>query len=99
MTKKFWKDWQNRIGETDNIIILHPFILNGVYFRRRLIDTASGSKLIKATFNGDTVDLVIELHRSVFNENLWGFHEHIENVYLTLRRKDIKTIYFKKYDE
>lgn len=99
MTKKFWEDWQNRIGETDNIIILHPFILNGVYFRRRLIDTASGSKLIKATFNGDTVDLVIELHTSVFNKDLWVFNERIENVYLTLRRKDIKTIYFKKYDK
>lgn len=99
MTKKFWEDWQNRIGETDNIIILRPFIHNGVYFRRRLIDTASGSKLMKATFNGDTVDLVIELHTSVFDKDLWGFKEHIENVYLTLRRKDIKTIYFKKYDK
>lgn len=99
MTKKFWEDWQNRIDETGDIMILRPFIHNGVYFRYHLIDNASGSKLIKATFHGDTVDLVIELHRSVFNKNLCGFHEHIENVHLTLHRKDIKAIYFKKHDK
>ena len=92
MTKKFWKDWQNRIGETKNIE-LHSFITNKnngrTYYHSVLSNIHGEDKILKATFKGDIVDLVIEKHG-------WGNGHHIvENDYLTLSRTEIDSIIFK----
>lgn len=87
MTKKFWNDWQNRIGETKQILGFLPW------------GEAGGSligylpfKIISAKFNGDTVELVLETKSEVFGKN--GYHIHVENKYFTFNRKDIATIEF-----
>lgn len=95
MTKKFWKDWQNRIGETENIS-LNVCIFNknnGRYYYHSVLSHAFGydDKILKASFNGDAVDLVIERHG-------WANCHHIvENEYLTLHRTEIDSIKFIKY--
>jgi len=94
MTKKFWKDWQNRIGETKNIILAN-FVTNpnnGRTYYVTVLQFDSNDKILKANFHGDAVDLVIERH--------WytkKCHYTTENEYLTLHRNDIETIEFYKY--
>lgn len=94
MTKKFWKDWQNRIGETKNIELC-SFITNknnGItYYHSVLSNVYGGDKILKATFNGDAVDLTIERR--------WTKNGHhvVENEYLTIHRQEIKTIEFINY--
>ena len=87
MTKKFWKDWQNRIGETKQILGFLPW------------GEAGGSligylpfKIISAKFNGNTVELVLETKSEVFGKN--GNHIHVENKYFTFNRKEISTVKF-----
>ena len=89
MTKKFWKDWQNRIGETKQILGFLPW------------GEAGGSligylpfKIISAKFNGNNVELVLETKSEVYGKN--GYHIHVENKYFTLNRKDIATVTFNK---
>jgi len=92
MTKKFWNNWQNRIGETKNIYLNH-FITNGnkTYYNYILSGVYGEDKILHATFHGDTVDLIIERHG-------WGNgHNIVENEYLTLHRIDINSIEFIKY--
>lgn len=91
MTKKFWYDWQNRIGETKNIELC-SFIINKnndrIYYHSVLSDIYGKDKILKASFHGDVVDLIIERHR-------WGNgHNVVENEYLTLHRTEIKNIEF-----
>ena len=88
MTKKFWNDWQKRVGETKQILGFLPW------------GEAGGSligylpfKIISAKFNGNTVELVLETKSEVFGKN--GYHIHIENKYFTFNRKDIATVEFK----
>lgn len=92
MTKKFWNDWQKRVGETINIYIY--IYWNGLKIRRHsgILHELNDDKLIKATFHEDTVDLIIERHYPTLNNIV-----HIENEYKTLHREDIATIKFKKY--
>jgi len=87
MTKKFWKDWQNRIGETKQILGFLPW------------GEAGGSligylpfKIISAKFNGNTVELVLETKSEVFGKN--GNYIHVENKYFILNRKEIASIEF-----
>lgn len=94
MTKKFWNDWQNRIGETKNIWLFSKYYGNAFY---GLYVLNTDDHLIKATFHGDAVDLIIERHKWVFGVNC-NDHFHIENEYLTLHREEISSIEFKKYD-
>ena len=100
MTKKFWADWQKRIGETKEIYgwIKHTRY-DGVETKR-----SGGSlvgynpfKILSAKFNGDTVDLKLEVIETVFNRSTWGIHNHVENKYITLHRTDISDIKFTKY--
>ena len=90
MTKKFWNDWQKRVGETKNIYLFwfHP---DG--YRRKLyggvLCELIGDVLLKADFHGDAVDLTIERRR----------HKHIENEYITLHREEIASIEFNKANE
>lgn len=94
MTKKFWKDWQNRIGETKNIYLRTcVFNKNNVkwYYHNVLSNLYDKDKILKASFHGDAVDLIIERYWYVDG------HWHIENEYLTLHRNEIKTIVFINY--
>ena len=93
MTKKFWLDWQKRIGETKQIY---------GWYENSKGKCVGGSligylpfKIILAKFNGNTVELVLETKSEVFGKN--GYHIHVENKYFTLNRKDISTIEFKIY--
>ncbi len=91
MTKKFWNDWQNRIGETKNIYLNHWITnpkLDRTYYHTLLSNVHGEDKILKASFNGDSVDLVIERHG-------WGNGHHtVENEYLTLNRTEIENIEF-----
>ena len=62
MTKKFWDDWKKRIGETNYIALYRSIIVNGeIYNRWNLLNHIyADDRIVKATFNGDSVDLVIE---------------------------------------
>lgn len=91
MTKKFWKDWQNRIGETENIS-LNVCVFNKnngrCYYHSVLSHVNGDDKILKSLFHGDAVDLIIERHG-------WGNGHHtVENEYLTLHRTEIKNIEF-----
>ena len=97
MTKKFWADWQRRIGETSNV-----YVYGGYHnkYAKHLLDNWSymdgpKEKIIKANFHNDAVDLVIERHHPVLSNG----REHFttENEYVTLHRNEIKTIEFIKY--
>jgi hypothetical protein len=94
MTKKFWKDWQNRIGETKDIELnICVFNKNNArcYYHSVLSRAHGEDKILHASFHGDAVDLVIERHG-------WANgHTTVENEYLTLHRKEIQTIEFYKY--
>ena len=95
MTKKFWNNWQNRIGETKNIYLNHSITItnkgNRTYYYSILSNVHGEDKILKASFNGDTVDLVIERHG-------WeNGHHTVENEYLTLHRTEIESIKFIKY--
>ena len=99
MTKKFWVDWQKRIGETKNIQKFYRFEYSDgkIYLSKSYCGVLNDKdKLIKATFHGDAVDLVIERHNWVISYTS-ADHWHIENEYLTLHREEIANIEFNKY--
>jgi len=92
MTKKFWNDWQNRIGETKNIYLNHFITItnkgNRTYYYSILSNVHGEDKILHASFHGDTVDLTIERHS-------WeNGHHTVENEYLTLNRTEIANIEF-----
>lgn len=93
MTKKFWKDWQNRIGETKDIE-LNVCVFNknnGRCYYHSVLSSVYNDKILKTSFHGDVVDLIIERHG-------WGNgHNVVENEYLTLHRTEINNIEFIKY--
>ena len=90
MTKKFWKDWQNRIGETKQIELNYCVFNknNARCYYHSVLSFIYEDKILKASFHGDAVDLIIERHG-------WGNgHYTVENEYLTLHRTEIKTVKF-----
>jgi hypothetical protein len=91
MTKKFWADWQRRIGETKNIYLFSKY-LTRVRYGHYLLNENCEDSLINASFHGDVVDLVIQRKTWCFN------HVHVENEYLTLHRIEIANIKFIKYE-
>jgi hypothetical protein len=98
MTKKYWKDWQKRIGETENIYKFW-FYENGSKrksFNGGEISKRNGDVLLNATFHGNAVDLVIERHKQIFDGNTRSLKQHVENEYKTLHRDEIACIEFKK---
>lgn len=91
MTKKYWLDWQKRIGETKNIELFSAFSHDEYKIKLgKVLNESAKEKLIKATFHKNTVDLIIERHKPKLN----GIH--VENEYKTLHREDIANIIFKK---
>jgi hypothetical protein len=95
MTKKFWNDWKKRVNETYRIDLFESVEINGEFYNRwNLINHSFvDDKIIKANFNNDSVDLVIERHGWVSSS---PSHLHKENLYVTLKRANIKTIEFIK---
>ena len=97
MTKKYWNDWQKRVGETKNIYEFWYY--NDGKVRRLsycgVLSEYSGDSLLSAKFHGDAVDLVIERKRNVFKNR--SVHCNVENEYLTLHRKDIGRVEFIQY--
>ena len=94
MTKKFWRDWQNRIGETLDIYVLDGRVFSnkfGRYYYNSLYLVYYDSTILEAKFHGDVVDLKIERHFPTKDRHLVS-----ENEYLTLHRNDIKTVKFIK---
>ncbi len=98
MTKKFWNDWQKRIGETNQI---YGWLIHKTYDgieKKQIGGSMIGYlpfKILSAKFNSNTVELVLETKSEVFGKN--GYHIHVENKYFTLNRKDIATVEFKTY--
>ena len=92
MTKKYWNDWQKRIGETKNIYLFwkHP---DGWQRKRSYgeLNAFAGDKIIKAYFHGDAVDLAIEKWHHTFSKSI-----HVYNDYITLHREEIASIEFKE---
>ena len=94
MTKKYWADWQKRIGETKNIYLFSKYHGNAFY-GSYILNT--NDRLIKATFHGDEVDLIIERHNEVIDWHTRSLKQHVENEYTTLHRTEIASIEFIKY--
>jgi len=87
MTKKFFRNWQERIGET--------FVIY-VYYQQRdkysyCLFNPINSKIRKIKFNGDYVTIE-------WNEEYRSNYGHLHSKYdcKTLHRTQIKTIIFKK---
>lgn len=95
MTKKFWNDWKKRVGETYRIDLFEPVKVNGEFYNRwNLLSHAfADDEIIKATFNDDTVDLVIKQYRWVIDS---PSYLHSENLYVTLERANIRSIEFNR---
>ena len=90
MTKKFWKDWQNRIGETKWILGFLPCGETGGSLIGYL-----PFKIISAKFNDDTVELVLEIEFDVVDKN--GWHTRFEKKNFTFNHIEIATVEFIKY--
>lgn len=89
MTKKFWKDWQSRIGETSEIWVLSGWWGKGMAGKMPLLRMRD--KIINCHFHGDAVDLVIERYNI---SDRGKTVTHLENEYVTLHRKEIHSINF-----
>lgn len=93
MTKKFWNDWQKRFYET-----------TGIYMKLKEDRNDFGSylyypgdaEILEAKFEGNTLTLVTEELKLKFDRN--GFHYYKEKITYMVERKNIKTVYFKKYE-
>jgi hypothetical protein len=96
MTKKFWADWRNRIGETKNIYGWCSYETHDGKVKKYVGGTLVSYlpfKILSAKFNGNTVDLKIEVTSEVAFSN----RHHVENKYITLHRNEISRIIFNKY--
>lgn len=86
MTKKFWNDWQKRLGETKNIVIK-----NAYYGTHRLLYPGY-DELVKATFKRNYVSITIESIRVNFQHQT-----HIEYKTYKFHRTEIVTVLFNRY--
>lgn len=88
MTKKFWNDWQKRIGETDQIYLNSPgwwAVLN------------PRDQILNADFDQNSVQLIINQYcRKLCGFNIHSYYEIVKETY---NRTDIKTIKFKHMKE
>ena len=93
MTKKFWNDWQMRLGETKSIC-RWVYYDNGCqrYQTSRMVGQDTPNRFLSFDFSGDTVKLEYE----VKNLTLDGRSYHFENHSIILNRKDIVTVEFIK---
>ena len=89
MTKKFWNEWQTRIGETKTIVLMHA------YDKIRFGKEEYKYTLVSAKFIEDTVELVLNTN-FITSKSINGNTRHTITRYkaITLNRKEIKTVEF-----
>lgn len=88
MTKKFYKDWQSRIGETTAIYIYDN---DGKVKSNPLFSKSYNQKIVDIRFRDDDFDIVIETTHNLLNNR-----HHKENSYKTFNRNDIAYVEFNK---
>lgn len=93
MTKKFWNEWQKRLGET-KAICRWVYYDNGCqrFQTHRMVGQDIPNRFLSFDFSGDTVRVEYE----VKDLTLSGSY-HFENRSIVLNRKDIVTIKFNQY--
>ena len=103
MTKKFWNDWKARIGETEQVYLCpkNGWLKgrNDLFHADRLLDLYTGERILSRKFNGNTIEFVIE--RKIYTEGgPWPlcYHYETQNECVTIHRKDIVSVTFKKYN-
>ena len=101
MTKKFWNDWKRRFGETEQVYIArqkcrwHDYD-NSLRYSHDLLDLGVGERILSCKFNGNTVELVIERKIYEGTSTFPYYHYNSKNECITLKRKDIVSLDFKK---
>ena len=97
MTKKFWADWQKRIGETKEvwrwIKWVDKYNIHMEFATKQMSNYEYPNRFISFDFSKDKVDITYEVLNRVMDSN--GGHNHSEIHKITLHRNDIKTIKFK----
>ena len=88
MTKKFWEDWQKRVGETKCIWRW----LTTDCATNRMNNYETPHKFISFDFSNDAVNVTYEVLNWVISPN--GGHHHSEIHTIRLHRAEIKTIEF-----
>lgn len=97
MTKKYWNDWQKRIGETKNIYKFWNTYNGGKRLScSGILSEFSGDNILSVNFHGDAVDLIIERKIEKFNYKTCSWYQHVQNDYLTLHREEIGRVEFIK---
>ena len=95
MTKKFWKDWQRRFGETEDVVIYKNYGTEHQYDYPILCGKRY-DKIVDAEWFTDSVILKIERYTEIMAKK-GGLHYALMGVFpFFMLRTDIKTIYFKK---
>lgn len=102
MTKKFWNDWKNRVGETEQVYLCRPKskwfdYSNSLSYSRDLLNLRNKERILSYKFNDDVVEFVIERKNIVYDEH-YHCHYNTQNEYVKINRKDIISIKFKKYE-
>ena len=103
MTKKFWNDWQKRVGETKQVYLAYMTFFgkigNELRYSRKLLterlDDVGCDKIVSVKFNGDTVHFVINrktLVTDLASRN--GYRYHAENKNISINRRDIISVEF-----
>ena len=90
MTKKFWNEWQTRLGETKTIVLIHA------YDKIRFGKEEYKYTLVSAKFIEDMVELVLNTNfitSKSINDNA-QHQQNNEQKTITLNRKEIKTVEF-----
>lgn len=95
MTKKFWKDWQKRFGETQDVLINQPSKISNHMYTVPLLGRCSRDKIVDAEWFTDSV--VLKIERYTISSNINGWHYALMGVFpCLLLRTDINTVRFKK---
>ncbi len=107
MTKKFWNDWQKRVGETKQVYLAHESCF-GFRLENRLrysydllnerFEADGCDEIVSVKFDGDYVHFVISRKTLVTDlASRRGYHYHAENKEISVNRKDIVSVeFFKK---
>lgn len=92
MTKKFWNDWQKRLGETKSIC-RWVYYDNGCqrYQTRRMVGQDTPNRFLSFDFSGDTVKVEYEVKNLTLDGNY-----HSETHRIRLDRTEIVTVEFIK---
>lgn len=96
MTKKFFKDWQQRIGETAMVYVYYG--IDKKY--SHCLFYPFNSKITNVKFDGEYVTIYWDEKNSKFNPKTWGKSYYIGKHSKTLHRTEIETVWFiEKYNK